>query len=505
MSKHHSILKATMLITAGTIIGKLLGFLRELVVAYQFGAGSITDAFVLTNSIPSLLFVTIASTITINYIPRMHRLAEDKKQNTFTSNLLGLLCMILLAGCGIICLFPKLFLLIFATGLPEQTKAYAIPMLRIVAFSIIPITFGQVFQCYAQVRNVFYSTALYGVAVNIIMILFTLLCSPAYYWLLSVGYISAHTLGMLMTLLSARKCGFRYIPVFKPKDEDIRSLLLLSLPLVVESITYSMSLLVDRNLASFLDEGTISGLGYAGTLGNVAETMITSAVITTTYPLLSKYAVQKKQESFIGVFEKYGLMICYLLAPISVFMMLFGEDIVSLLFERGAFDNTATRVVTECMVCYVAGLLPLGLQTYIIRAFYALEDVKTPVGIMVLSLCCNIVLNLLSVRYFGHIGIALSTSISNLIAYIILAVIARKKHSISCIRRLNCEGGLALLLSVLPAAAGLLLFHRLFPFPHLLLRLAAEGVLFLAGYCVLMLILRRSIFMNLFSIFKRSA
>ena len=95
MSKLSKVARASIILMIGTVLSKILAFVRELMVAYRFGAGSISDAFVLTNGIPTLIFVSVGTAININYIPYYHRIKDEAEKDKFTSNLTNI-CMIIL-------------------------------------------------------------------------------------------------------------------------------------------------------------------------------------------------------------------------------------------------------------------------------------------------------------------------------------------------------------------------------------------------------------------------
>ena len=504
MAKLSKIAKASVILMIGTVLSKILGFARELLVAYRFGAGSISDAFILTNGIPTLLFASLATAININYIPFYHRIETQERRNRFTSNLATLSAIVMLIGCVIVNLFPRVFLKIFATGLPEETEQYAVLMLRIVVFSILPIILSHLYQALLQANESFSSTALYGILTNITVIVFTFLATEEKYYVLSIGTIASHLIGLGLILLYVRKkTDYRYTLCADPKDPLLKELIVLTLPLVLEDLASSLSLLADRNLASFLDKGTISGLSYAGTIGNIASTMIATAIITATFPAFSKLLAEGKKEQFSVSFEKYASVISYILAPISVFMVFNAHDIVTFIFQHGAFDGTATKIVAESMLCYAAGVLPMGLQSYLIRGFYAIQDTKTPVKIKVFALASNIVLNLASVRFLAHKGIALSTSISYVIAYFLLLHSLKKKHGIDNLNAVTRESGAALALSLLPAAGLYLLFHSVIGISVVLIRLLLSGALFVGVYAALMLAFRKEKMANLLRVLHR--
>lgn len=503
MAGMSKVAKTSIILMIGTMLSKILGFARELIVAYRFGAGSISDAFVLTNSIPTLIFVSIATAININFIPYYHRIEDDKERNRFTSNLTNISMIILLIGCLVINIFPKFVLKIFAAGLPDETEQYAVVMLRIVVFSIIPIILSYLYQAYLQANESFTGTALYGIITNVAVILFTYLATEEKYYVLSIGTIVSHIVGLAPIIYSVKKrTTFKYTPYLGFNDQRIKDLVLLTLPLMLEDLASSMSLLVDRNLASFLDKGTISGLGYAGTIGNIASTMIATAIMTATFPMFSKMLAAGEKKHFESKFEKYASVISYLLGPISMFMVFNSKDIVTFIFEHGAFTSSATKIVSESMICYAIGVLPMGLQSYLIRGFYAMQDTKTPVKIKVFALACNITLNLITVQFIKHMGIALSTSISYVIAYFLLTRALKKKHRIQNIRHVTVEGGLSLLISLVPAVLISFVFNNMLLINNLFLKLLVEGMLFVLGYFVLMMLLRKDRFNDVIGAFK---
>lgn len=500
----NKVVRASIILLVGTILSKILGFARELMVAYRFGAGNVSDAFVLTNGIPSLVFVSFATAINVNYIPYFHRIEGEEERNRFTSNLTSIIFVTLMIGCLIICLIPKPILKLFAAGLPAETERYAVAMMRIVVFAIIPIMLSYLYQAYLQANGSFASTVLFGIVTNIVVILFTIIASEKRYYLLSVGTITANLIGFLMVFINVkRKTLFMFIPCLDFKDKRIKEIIILTVPLLVEDLASSMSLLVDRNLASFLDKGTISGLGYAGTVGNIASTMIATAIMTATFPLFSKMLATGKREEFIVLFKKYASVISFLLGPISIFIILNSNSIVTLIFEHGAFNNTATIIVSESLICYVVGVLPLGLQSYLIRGFYAMQDTKTPVKIKVFALFCNIIMNLVFVRFIKHMGIALSTSISYLIAYFLLIHSLRKKHGIQDIGCITIEGLITLTFSLISGLVMYLVFNKIVVISHLFFKLVLEGLLFSCVYLMMTLTFRHELVKDFLRVVKR--
>lgn len=493
MKKRESIVNAAFILMAGTVVSKVLGFARELLVAYKYGAGSVSDAFLLTNSIPSIIFVSVGTAVQINYIPFYHSLKKKEEQDKFTSNLVNIVLVILLAGCIIVNIFPRAVLKIFAAGLTSETEQYAVVMLRIVMFSIIPIILTYIFQAYEQVNGRFYTTALVGIVTNVVIIVTTLVSTEKVYYVLSIGMVLAHATALLIAFFGAKSSGYHYTKIFEPFNEQMKTLLIFTLPLVAENIAYSMNLVADRNLASFLDSGTISGLSYAGTLGNVASTMIAGAIITATFPVFSKLMVDSKYDKFNKEFSKYSNVISFFLCPISIAIIFHARDIVVFIFEHGAFESVASRIVWESMTCYAVGVVPAGLQTYLTRGYYAMQDTKTPVKIKVFSFICNIVLNLATVSRWKHMGIAMSTSISYINAYMLLAYYLRKKHKIKSVKDINKGVVMGSALSIASGLVSFFMFNYWIEIDILFVKIFWEMAVFAVIYLSISAIINRKI------------
>ena len=433
------LIKSIGILAIGTLLSKILGFVRELVVSYKFGTGSVSDAFVLTNSIPNSIFSAIAMAVSINFIPVFVTKTSRAKKNIFTSRLLNLYLVILSIGCVFIIAFPKLVMWIFATELSYTTYGYAVIMLRIVALSAFPVVMATIFQAYSQGEESFVSTALYGVVVNIIVIIVTFIASAERYYLLSVGTVVSYIVGFIIMYISAKRSGFRYIKHLGFRDDGIKQLFILTLPLLMENIANNLSEIVDKNIASSLDVGTISGVGYANTIANIAYSVISIPIVTAIYPRYCQMAEKKDMKAFEGELSSDIQTVVYILSGIAVFMIVCSEDIVRIVFERGAFTSESTQIVSQTMKYYAVGTAFAGINSLLLRGFYALKETRRPAMTMVFALACNIALNISLVRILQHRGIALSTSLSFIIASELLLYLLNKVFEINIIGRVNVE------------------------------------------------------------------
>lgn len=478
MQIENKIIHAILTIMLGTLGSKVLGFIREMVFIHQFGASIISDAFVLTRSIPDVLFSAFIIAISINFIPLYMRIDIERERQFFVSNFLNICVVLTIVGSIVIAIFPNFILRIFAFKISEETLQYAVPMLRIIAFSIIPFILGRLLQAYSQANYSFISTALLGCVTNLVNIFAYLIATESTYYILCIGEVVAQILVMFMMLYSAKILEFKYYFVLNLRDPKVKKVAVLTVPLLLGQFAESASLYVDRNLAATLGTGILSSMAYASLLTNAIGTLFASTVITATFPALSNFAINKKEEDFKSFFNKYFQILSFSLIPISVFVLLCSNDIVLCIFQNGALKSSSARIISESVIYYSIGILPLALQNYMVRCFYAFNDTKTPTYIVVLGLILNMILSIVGVNYWGHVGIASATSISYIFSFGVLVFLFKRKHKVvvyRCICKFIFNG---LFISSVSALCLFCVFH-IFGIPNSkFVRLFCESLLF---------------------------
>ena len=201
----------------------------------------------------------------------------------------------------------------------------------------------------------------------------------------------------------------------------------IALPVILGASVNQINVLVDRTLASGLAIGGISALNYANRIDGFVQGMVVASISTVMYPMNSKMAAEGNIKGLKSSVSEAINLINLLVIPATVGAMLFAEPIVNLLFGRGAFDLEALTMTTSALFFYSIGMLGYGLRQIISRAFYSMQDTKTPVINASIAVVINIILNLVLSRFLGIGGLALATSISALICTGLLFISFRKK------------------------------------------------------------------------------
>ncbi len=422
--------KTALIIMIITIFSKVFGFFRELVLSYYYGASAISDAYLISLTIPAVIFSFVGTGLSTGFIPMFSQIREkhgDEEANKFTSNIVNILLLIstVLVVFGLI--FTEPIVKLFASGFKGETLAMAI---RFTKLSLIGIYFTgttYIYSAYLQLNNRFLTPALVGVPYNIIIIIAIAISSNRDPLFLILGSVLATASQLFILIPSIKRSGYMHKFKINLKDEHLKNLMIIALPVIVGVSVNQINTLVDRTIASGLVVGGISALNYANRLNGFVQGLIVAPVATVLYPSISKMAANDNLRGLKTAINEAMNSISILIMPITVGAMIFAEPIVKLLFGRGAFDANAIALTTSALVFYSIGMIGFGLRDILSRAFYSQQDTKTPMINGSIAVIMNIVLNIVLSRYLGIGGLALATSISAIFSTGLLILNLRRK------------------------------------------------------------------------------
>lgn len=424
-------MKKTMLLLmiSGFLI-KILGFIKEIVLANYYGASNISDAYLISLTIPTVIFSFLGVAISTTYIPMYNKLvSEDGEQaaHNFTSDLVNVLFLVTSIIVVIVVLFTNPIVKIFASGFTGDTLELAIELTNLSIFSIYFLAMGNVFIPFLQVNNKFIIPSLIGIPLNLALIFSIIVSSYFGTKILACGKILGVMLQFIMLVPLIYKIGYKHKFRFKIRDKHVIQAMMLALPVMLGTSVNQINVLVDRTIASQVATGGISILNYANRVNLLVNSILILPIITVIYPRISK---QVSENNMVGVIEniKSSFNLIFLLVlPVSIGLFIFSEPIVSLLFSRGAFDMSAELMTSQSLFFYSFGIVGVNMREIISRVFYAMQDTKTPMINATIGVVINIVLNIILSKFLGIGGLALATSISAIITTILLSYGLHKK------------------------------------------------------------------------------
>ena len=422
--------KATVGLMIATIIAKVLGFGRELVLASSYGASMYSDAYITAMNIPIVLFTTIGTTLGTVLIPMYFEVNSDlgeKEALNFTNNVFNIVIAIciLLAILGFI--FTEPLVKVFAIGFEGQTLKVSIDFTRITIIGIVFTGLSYVMTAYLQIKNNFTVPGLIGVPKNIIIIVSIILSVKYNPYIMIWGTLIGIATEFIFQLPFAMKSGYKYQLYINIKDKYIKKMSWLIVPVLIGVAVNQINTMVDRTLASTLVEGSISALNYANKLNGFVMAMFITSVASVIYPMLSKLSSEDNKEKFTSSVVQSINSVILLVIPISVGAIVLATPIVKLLFQRGEFDDRATSMTAIALIMYSIGMVAFGLRDILGKVFYALQDTKTPMINGAMAMIMNIVLNIILVKYLQLAGLALATSISAIVCIFLLFGSLKKK------------------------------------------------------------------------------
>lgn len=413
--------KATISLMIATMLSKVLGFGRELVLASAYGTSMYSDAYLVALNIPTVIFAAIGTALSTIFIPIYYEAECQGDHIKLTNNILNIVTILSLLVSILGFIFTEELVKIFAMGFKGETLHIAIVFTRILILGIVFISLSEIIKGYLNANNEFTIPGImFGIPFNIIIIISIIISSKINPYILPIGTLIAIMSRVLFQIPYMKKYGYKYNAKVDFSDKYIKKMIWLLGPVFIGVAVNQINAIVDRTLASTLQQGSISSLNYANKLNGFVLGLFILTIASVIYPILSKLSTHDNKEMFSETISKSINSVILLVLPISVGAISLAAPIVSILFERGAFDSRATNMTAISLVFYSIGMVAFGLRDILGKVFYSLQDTKTPMINGIITMILNIILNIILVKYMGHAGLAFATSISAIICIFLL-------------------------------------------------------------------------------------
>lgn len=435
MSEKKEIVRAAGILGSATILSRIMGMVRDMIVSRLFGAGMATDAFFAAFQIPNMLRRFFAEgALTSAFVPIFaeqyrHDPSEARRLANICFTLLVIvMCLITIAG---ILLSPLIVRLMFP-GFSTQPDKFALTVfLNRLMFPYI-FLISLVALCMGILNTIrhFFTPAISTVLLNLSMIaaawlLYGLYAVPIIS--LAVGVLIGGVLQLSLQLPVLYQKGFRIKPDFSFKHPAVRRIALLMGPSVFGVGVYYLNLAVGSVLASLLPQGSVSYLYYAQRFFEFPQGIFTVAVAQAVLPSLSRQAAANDIPSLKDSLS-FGLkLITVITIPAMIGLWICSVPVYSLLFMWGEFTFATAVSTASALRYYLLGLTVVAMVRVIVPAFYAMKDTRTPVITAFIAFIANLLFSIILMRTMLHAGLALASSLSALVNFIFLALFLQRK------------------------------------------------------------------------------
>jgi len=418
------LLGAASLVALASVLSRVLGYVRDMLLAARFGASGVTDAYTVAKGIPEAISFVVSNALVLAFIP-VYREVVERRGEEAAWRLVNTVLNVATLAFAVLWLAGELaapaLIPLLNPGLSAASERLAVGLTRIMMPMLLLVSLSGLSAGVLNANRRFAAPAFFGLASNLVVVA-TLL------WVQESGQISwvaysvvgGWALGVFLQLFDLRRTGYRYRAVIDLAEPALGRVWRLFLPVLLPTSVNEVQTFAARFVASHLAEGTISSLNYAARISALPFNVVGLALTTVIYPTLAEQGAGGGNDDLKETLRDGLRRLAFVLVPMAVGTALFAVPIVRLVFERGAFTPEDTRMTAEALQFYAVGILFTGWVDMLNRTFYAVQDSLTPLWAAVAMIALTIVLNVALVGPLGHAGLALSASLATLVGGLFL-------------------------------------------------------------------------------------
>jgi putative peptidoglycan lipid II flippase len=436
MNENDYVTKAAGVIGIFTFLSRILGLIRDILIANFFGSGMSADSFFVAFRIPNLLRRLFAEgSFSISFIPVFTEYIKNKsREEAFLLARVVLTVLVcIITGITILgIIFSPFIVRVIAPGFGGMGEKYALTVLltRIMFPYIFLVSLLALFMGILNSLKHFAVPAIAPILLNLSMIAALLFITP--YMKkptigLAYGVIVGGVIQVLLQIPFLISKGLSFAPKWDLKHPALKKIGMLMLPTIFGSAIYQINQLIGTLLASLLREGSISYLYYADRLVQFPLGVFAIAISTAVLPSLSRQAAGGDIYQLKQTLSHALRLTMFITIPAMVGLIVLRQPIITLLFQRGAFDSFTTIMTAQALLYYSLGLWAFAGLRVFVSAFYSLQDTKTPVKVAVMAMILNIIFSLSLMGPLKHGGLALALSLASTLQLFMLIFLLQRR------------------------------------------------------------------------------
>ena len=436
-----SLLKSAATVGGLTLVSRVLGFLRDQLIAFTLGTGPVAEAFFVAQRFPNLFRALFAEgAFNSAFVPQFARRIEGEGQSAahkFAMEIFSALLAWLLVFTALSMIAMPWLIYVIAPGFSEEAQKLqlTIDLMRICFPYLLFMSLTALQSGVLNSLNRFTAAAAAPILLNIVMIGSNVLAwalgtgnSAATGYIFAWGVSLAGVAQFLLLAIACKRAGMPLFPKWPTFSPDVKKVLALSVPGIISGGIMQINLLIATVIATSLDRA-VAYLYYADRLYQLPLGVIGVAIGVVLLPDLSRKLRAGDNHAALNSQNRALELSMFLTIPAAVALMAIPVPILHAVFEHGAFSAADTLAVAPAVLAFAAGLPAFAMTKVFQPGFYAREDTKTPMRFAIVSVVINIAASLLLSRWYGHVGIAMATSLAAWANAILLAIsLTRRGH-----------------------------------------------------------------------------
>ncbi|OGY47496.1 MAG: murein biosynthesis integral membrane protein MurJ [Candidatus Buchananbacteria bacterium RIFCSPHIGHO2_02_FULL_38_8] len=415
-SQTKTITSAAIIIGAASLLSRLLGVLRDRVLAGEFGAGPNLDMYYAAFRIPDMVFnLLVLGAISAGFIPVFTEYLKNKKKAWELVNIiLNVLLLALILISGLLILIAPWLVKIIAPGFDKEQIAITADLTRIMFMSPIFLCVSGILGGILQSFKRFFIYSIAPILYNIGIIIGALFFVPFLgIYGLAWGVALGSFMHMIIQIPTTTALGYQYQWIIDLKNHGFSKILKMMVPRILGLVTSQINFIVITIIGSTLMAGSITIFNLANNLQSFPLGIFGVSFAIAVFPTLSTLA--KKKGDFIHTLSLTARQILFFIIPTSALLIILRAQIVRIVLGSGLFDWQDTILTLRTLSLFSISLFAQALILLFARAFYALQDSKTPFYTGLISVFANIILALMTVEELGVAGLALAFSLSSVL------------------------------------------------------------------------------------------
>lgn len=359
-------------VTIVNVLSRFLGFVREAVIGYQFGTSSLADSVILAYTIPNFVYSVLGGAVATAYISVYSKMDHDIHKQRFHDVIFTYLLLFCVGLTGLFMILSKQVVQLFFNGLHPSEVAMTSKLFFMMAPATLFLVFSMWFSGILNVRGQFYSASFATLANNAFFIFIAVLLYPAigvyaYGW---GAPVSAAIMVAVLVYYMHKSGVFCFRLRFHVSEKEyVLRMLKIAMPVLLGGATLQFYFFIQRMFASRLDDGYVAALNYASKLVQLPQMILMTAATTVIYPLLAKKTAEQDYEGISQIFFKGLRLLIMFIVPVSVFVYVYAEPIVKIIFEYGSFTAQSTSMTAEMLKIFVIGMFAHAANLFVTRFF----------------------------------------------------------------------------------------------------------------------------------------
>ncbi len=423
--------RAAMVILAATLVGRLLGLVRDVVMADLFGRQAETDAFFLAYRLPYLLALVVSAGLVAAFVPMFsHRIATGRKQDALRlfANMGKVSALALVGLTAILVVIAPWVVPLIGFGFSDETKDLAVFLFRIVMTGFVFAGLnGLVTGMLNSLRRFALAAFSSVVGAAVALVVMVALAPSIGITSLAVSMAVSYLVGFTVVMFGIRDQEVPYRARIQWRDPALREAAGMVWPVFIGSAVGAVAIFSNQIMGSMLEVGSVSSLSYADKLFQLPLGLFVAGITVPLFPLLSEQVAAKAPERVKATLSFALRLMAFLLFPIMVGFILLRHPITGLIFQHGEFTAADTDPTAGVLLFLLLGLYCYAGRDTLTRVFYAYHDMRTPVKISVITVVVNIGLSYVFMRLLGVGGLALGTTVSLTMNFFVLLYLLRRK------------------------------------------------------------------------------